>query len=256
MAVTIACWLAAGCSSTKPRTRPDVTVTYRFENVRKQGGFDEWEHIRPILAKHSRQEVRPEFARSRSVGDAELREIKADIVVPDFATLDRIQDELDLLAEQTRKPDSSWWQRNNPFSSSAPAQPTPGQAVEFSMASANFRFVSNYITSSISVTIAGYTQPDNVVTLFVDSISPPIVVRADRSGLWRASARVLPEAGFIYGQSEDASRRTRPKHFRINTTTLKHENISREEFEARRPVYTPPPTATSPSPSGPTPGGR
>lgn len=243
-----AVFATVGCTSTPTKSRPDITVTYRFENVRRQGGFDEWTPIQRILAEHSRQEVKPEFARARIVGDAELREIRADVVVSNYATLDRIQDDLDSLAEQTRARERGFWERVNPFGSEPAERPRAEQAVEFSLASAGLRYVSNFVTSTISVTIAGYTQPENVVTLYVDSITPPVVVRADRSGLWRANARVLPEMGFIYGMSEDASRRTRPKHFRINTTTLRHENITREEFEARRPVYVAPkPGAEAPS---------
>ncbi len=231
--------VCAGCSS-EPKARPDVEVVFRFDNVRKQGGFDEWNAIGSILSEHSRREIQPLFSRNRTIGDAELREIQATVVVSEYATLDQIQNDLDKLSQSSRKSGGSWWNQLNPFSSDTPAPTAAEQVIDFSLSSANVRYVSNFVTSRVSVVIAGHTQARNTVTLFIDSSTAPMSVVADGSGLWRANISGLPESGYIYGTSEDAARKTRPKHFRVNATTLKHENITRDAFERDRPVYEPP----------------
>lgn len=242
-------WVAlamTACSS--PSAKPDMSITLRFDNVRRQGGFDEWTAIQQILTDHSRQQVEPKFARARTVGGAELREVSAEVIVSDFATLDHIRAELDDLAKTSRE-SPSFWSSINPFSVDEPGRAPADESIDFSLARAELVYVSNFVTSRVSVTIAGYTQPKNIVTLYTDDSTPPMTVTADPNGLWRASVGYLPADKYIYGQSEDPSRRTRPKHFRINTSTLKHENITKGEFDTLRPAYTPPKPQTPSKPA-------
>jgi hypothetical protein len=232
----IAACMAGGCASA-PTESKSFEVVYRFENVRKQGSFDEWTSIASILNGHSGTPVKPEFGRSRRVGESELREVSATVAVERFGTLDDIQAELDALSSSPKESDGGWL---GAIGLGDDSKPAGSAGIEFSLADARLRYASNFVTSTVSVLVSGYTAKGNVVRLYLRADEPPVAVNAGTSGQWTARVNVLPEAKSIYGSSQDPSGRTRPKYFRINTSTLRHENISQSEFDANAPVYTPP----------------
>lgn len=241
LALTLAAALLPACSDNTARPH-NIGVTYRFENVRRQGGFDEWTHISGILAQHSRQPVKPDFKRVRRVGDADLRDISAEVFVDDFATLDKIQSDLDKLGDAHEMAEPSWLAS---IGLADDPKPATGDMLDFSLAEMSLRYTSNFVTSETSVVISGHTTRGNLVQLFIRDGEPPVTATANSNGTWSARIKVLPETQHIYGQSQDPSGRTRPKYFRIQLATLRHENISQSEFSSNAPTYTPPSPASS-----------
>ena len=230
LAVSLAmCLNAGGCSGSKAG-EGNIAVTMRFENVRRQpgaGGIDEWAQIARVLSRHSEQPVKPRFSSPRRLDNAELRDVSAVVVVSKFAALDDIRSDLNDLATTRIGGESDW------LTTIGLKERKGGQTIDFSLLSADVSYVSGFVTSDVSVVISGHTARGNVVRLFLKPDQPPLAVTANSSGVWSARVSVLPETKYIYGVSEDPAQRTRPKYFRISTSTLKHENITESEFDGR-----------------------
>ncbi len=213
----------AGCSGSGTSSG-EIPVLLRFENVRKDASLDEWAAIAHILNKHSSQEVKPRFARTRRVAGADLRDVSAVVTVDSFSTLDEIHQEILELASTRVGGDSSW------LSSMGLTSTSGGQTIDFSIHDTTVTYQSAFVTSAVSIVISGQTTPNSVVKLHLKPGEPPLALTANRSGAWSTRVDVLPETREVYGSAEDPKGRTRTKYFRINLNTLRHENITEEDF--------------------------
>lgn len=213
----------AACSGSETGSG-EIPVLLRFENVRKDASLDEWAAIAHILNKHSSQEVKPRFARTRRVAGADLRDVSAVVTVDNFSTLDKIHTEILDLASTRVGGDSTW------LSSMGLTGKSGGQTIDFSINDATVNYQSAFVTSEVSVIISGQTTPNSLVKLHLKPGEPPLALTANRSGAWSTRVNLLPETREMYGSAEDPKGRTRTKYFRINLNTLRHENIAEEDF--------------------------
>lgn len=205
----------------------NVEVTFRFENVRRQQGLDEWTSIRPILEAHS---VRPVVDNQKppqqprdtpKPGDGaspsqrnDIRTVQASVVIGSLNDLDKIQADLEDLS-QTR---------------------IRGERVQFSLVGLSATYRSNAVAAIATVTISGVASPGFLIKLYAGVGGVPLRTTAGGGGLWSVRLASVPDERFVYGVSLDPSRKVQPRYFRVNVSTLRQEAVEEEEFLGRHPA--------------------
>ncbi|MBC7772905.1 MAG: hypothetical protein H7210_10455 [Pyrinomonadaceae bacterium] len=188
-----------------------VEAVYRFENVRRLGGLDEWASIRRILELHAKGSVSATPSNERRYESAEIRDYEARLVLTDVADLQKIQTALDDLSKQTIN----------------------GQKARFSMMRAEIDYRSLSAGSSQDTIVRGVTSPASFVRLYL-SATESVDTNANQYGAWAKSVKVRPNAQWVYGYSEGGvGATTTRRYFRVDVFTGQEEPISEQQFNTR-----------------------
>lgn len=209
--VLVSCNTVQETISPSPRVARPVEVVYRFENVRRLSGVDEWSLIRRILESHAKGSVSGTPSNERRYESAEIRDYEARFVLTDFADLQKIQDELDDLSKQTIN----------------------GQKVRFAMMRAEVGYRSQSAANTQDTILRGVTHPAALVRLFL-SASESVDTNANQYGAWAKSVKVKPSTQWVYGYSEGGvGAPAARKYFRIDVFKSLEEPITEQQFNAR-----------------------
>lgn len=209
--VLTACNTVQETISPNSRVARPVEAVYRFENVRRLSGVDEWSLIRRILESHAKGSVGATPSNERKYESAEIRDYEARFVLTDVADIQKIQNELDDLSKQTIN----------------------GERVRFAMMRAEVGYRSQSAGNSQDTILRGVTTPAALVRLYLSG-TESIDTNANQYGAWAKSVKVKPNTQWVYGYSESgvgapAARR----YFRIDVFKAQEEVITEQQFNAR-----------------------
>jgi len=207
-----------GCNTTVEETlspnsrvaRP-VEAVYRFENVRRLSGVDEWSLIRRVLEAHAKGSVNSTSSNERRYQNSELRDYEARFVLTDASDIQKIQNELDELSKQTIN----------------------GEKVRFAMMRAEVGYRSQSSGSAQETILRGVTHPAGMVRLYL-SATESVDTNANQYGAWAKSVKVKPNTQWVYGWCEGGVGAAAGKrYFRLDVLKGTEETITEQQFNAR-----------------------
>lgn len=187
----------------------NVSVEYRFENVREAPGASEWARIQSVLNRYVKV-VNGEVIRERRVGDASFKTYRARLVLPDLATLESIHFDLDALR----------------------LSPRSEERLDFRFDGLTASYRSSFVTAGVSAVVSGFTVEGNNVRLFTEPKGEPVSTNNVGAGMWSARLKSVPAERWVYGVSEDPKGLLPPRYFRLNVSTLQTENLDQGTFES------------------------
>jgi hypothetical protein len=186
----------------------NVSVEYRFENVRIAPSSSEWATIEGVLKRYVKT-VEAEVVKERRVGDTSFRSYRTRIVVPDLAAFESIHADLEALR----------------------LSPRSEQRVDYRFDGITAAYRSSYVTAGVSAVVSGFTVEGNRVKIFTQPKGEAIATNTVRPGMWSARLDGVPEERWVYGVSEDPKGVLPRRYFRVNVTTLQTENLEQSAFE-------------------------
>lgn len=223
--------LVSGCETGSALR--NVEVTYRFENVRRAGGLDEWVHIRRILEEHSVRPVTDNQKPASTTARNDIRTVQAQVVLDTLADLDKVQADLEELS-QTR---------------------VRGERIQFTLVGLTPTYRSNAVAAVATAMVSGVATGGYLIKLYTEPGGEPLRTVAGGGGLWSVRLTSVPDDRFVYGVSLDPAARVAPRFFRVNVSTLRQEAVDEDEFLKRHPQATDfdegqpkPPAASKPPP--------
>ncbi len=205
------CLSACSTPILAPREPRPVDVLYRFDNVRRSAGLDEWTFIRDILQAHASGALAVQASNERKYDRVEMRDYSARLVLHDAADIRQIEDQLDRLS----------------------VEQIAGERTQFALVGANLHFRSNYITAALDIVLRGNSTPGATVKIYLDPGSDPVIVKANQYGAWAKQIKIPPDRRYVYGSSEDAASGLK-RYFRIDAHTQQQEPLSEEQFKLRQ----------------------
>ncbi len=197
-----------GCTTTKPTMR-NVSVEYRFENVKVSPAPSEWTKVESVLKRYVKT-VDAEVVRERKAGDMTVRTYRTRLVLPDLATFESIHLDLEALR----------------------LSPRPGERLDYRFDGLNAAYRSSFVTAGVSTIVSGFTVEGNTVRLYTQPKGDPIATIKGRAGMWSAKLEGVPADKWVYGVSEDPRGQLPERYFRVNAASLQTEPLERASFEA------------------------
>jgi hypothetical protein len=206
--------LMAGCSTSAPTMR-NVSVDYRFENVKVAPAPSEWTRVESVLKRYVKT-VDAEVVRERTAGDTTVRTYRTRLVLPDLEALAAIHADLEALR----------------------LSPRPGERIDYRFDGLSAAYRSSFVTAGVSTLVSGFTVEGNIVKLYTQPRGEAIPTSKVRSGMWSAKLEGVPADKWVYGVSEDPKGSLPRRYFRVNAATLQIETLEESEFAAwyGRPV--------------------
>lgn len=207
--------LVAGCQLNQSEVQP-IRVSYRFDNVRTDETFDEWEVLREVLATHAadqKVEDRAVVGSERTVDGTVVRQYLADLTVNKLDELKAIDREIRNLARKQLK---------------------SGERIQFEFlhASANMAYASSFIKSGLDIVLRGVTNPGATVTIYLHdgtNCNPEV----SRYGQWSLAVKVRPNHRYFYGFAEGKDSKV-TKYFRIDIFSQEQGDVTADAFEGLR----------------------
>lgn len=214
----------SGCESGSRLAR--VEVVYSFENVRQTPSVDEWAKIREILNRYSTGPVAGDIVSTRSNAGTSVSNYKAVATLPNLRVIDKIQAELEDLAEER----------------------IAGTRIEFTLASLAATYRSNTVSAGVQVNVGGLAAPGAIIRVYSQPGAPAMETVASRRGAWTTPLNVIPDTRWVYGSSSDPSKVLPTRYFRINVATQQQDDLTKAEFEKLFPPTGPAPVSVGKKP--------
>jgi hypothetical protein len=194
-----------------PKVARPVEAVYRFENVRRVSGLDEWSQIRRILESHARGSVTSSFTNQRAYDSADIRDYEARLVLRDVDDMRQIQKELDDLGKKS----------------------VGGEKIRFTLKRAEVAYRSEELGPTQDTIVRGVAFPAGTVKLFLAG-GDIAETQANQYGAWAKSVKVKSGEPFVYGYKEGGVNAPAVRrYFRIDVLSMREEELNEEQFNAR-----------------------
>lgn len=187
----------------------NVSVEYRFENVRILPAPSEWDRVEGVLKRYVKT-VEAEVVRERKAGETTVRTYRTRLVVPELGTVASIHADLEALRQS----------------------PRAAERLDYRFDGLTVGYRSSFVTAGVSTLISGFTVEGNIVKLYTQPRGDAIETNKLRAGMWSARLDGVPADKWVYGVSEDPKGVLPRRYFRVNASTLQTEALEESAFTA------------------------